>query len=122
MGCGAEPRENFEPFYGIYERFLRENHDVPHTDRTFSVRRIDRARAPAVYPTRTAPRFLGPARRAAPILRRHAFRHAFLRAPPPQKDLLRRKAPSCQPAQRKKFLSIAQEAQFARENARWQLT
>ena len=34
---------------------------------------------------------------------------------PRQKDLLRRKAPSCQPAQRKKILSLAQEAQFVWE-------
>ena len=34
------------------------------------------------------------------------------RAPPHQIDLLRHKAPSCEPAQRKKILSCAQEAQF----------
>ena len=42
--------------------------------------------------------------------------HRLLRARlPRQRDLLRRKAPSCQPAQRKKILSLAQEAQFVWE-------
>ena len=38
---------------------------------------------------------------------------------PRQKDLLRRKAPSCQPRTVKQILSCAQEVRFACKNAGW---
>ena len=47
--------------------------------------------------------------------------HPLFFARPPLKSLLRRKAPPCQPAQRKKILSSAQEAYFVCPKGRWRL-
>ena len=50
------------------------------------------------------------------------FPATFARAPPRQKEFLRRKAPPCQPRAAEKILSSAPKANFACENAGWRRT